>query len=145
MPLHHKKAGLSGGDDRRSLNVALNEVEPVLSREKRRRRILHGRQTHCVSLAEAAVILFSNRKIILKSIDKPYMKWFSEPAFRLACFIAIGFLPQASTGSWGRGMTLSATPQNTDSIHRIAADLYNLHPSPKSRAATGVRSLFGAL
>ncbi|MDP2839373.1 MAG: DUF3024 domain-containing protein, partial [Syntrophales bacterium] len=33
----------------------------------------------------------------------------------------IGFLPQASTGSWGRGMTASGAPQNTDSIHRIAA------------------------
>jgi hypothetical protein len=34
MPLHHKKAGLSGGDDRRSLTETLNEMEPVLSRKK---------------------------------------------------------------------------------------------------------------
>ena len=34
---------------------------------------------------------------------------------------AIGFFPQASTGSWGRGMTASGAPQNTDSIHRIVA------------------------
>ena len=33
----------------------------------------------------------------------------------------IGFHPQASTGSWGRGMSTSGAPQNTDSIHRIAA------------------------
>jgi hypothetical protein len=34
---------------------------------------------------------------------------------------AIGFLPQASTGSWGRGMAMSGVPQNTDSIHRTVA------------------------
>ena len=53
----------------------------------RRRRILHCRQTCCVSLAEVAMIIFPDQIIILKIIDKSYIKCFSEPAFRLVCFI----------------------------------------------------------
>jgi uncharacterized protein YuzE len=53
MPLHHKKTGLSGGDDRRSLTATLNEMESVLSRGKTRRRILHCRQTYCISFNES--------------------------------------------------------------------------------------------
>jgi hypothetical protein len=34
MPLHDKKAGLSGGDGRRSLTEPLNEMVPVMSRGK---------------------------------------------------------------------------------------------------------------
>ncbi len=75
MPLYHKKAGLSGGDDRRSLTETLNEMESVLSREKkRRRRILHRRQTCCISLAEVAVIIFPDRIIILKIVDKSHIR-----------------------------------------------------------------------
>jgi len=92
--------------------------------KKRWRRILRSRQTCCISLAEVAVIIFPDQIIILKIIDKSYIKCFSEPAFRLVCFIVkqqSGSFRKLQQDHGGRGMTASGAPQNTDFIHRIAA------------------------